>query len=158
MRTFDPDVVVIEACCDYANAPDQLYVDEDGNQVLPNTDAAFAAWDREMRRVVEAAGAGGARCFVTELPPVQTNGFYGPLESQVERLNAMYRSLPVDARGLEPALRQPDGSYTETLPGPDGTPVVVRLPDGVHMTEAANRLLAALTLQQVEAVGEHPVF
>ena len=156
VQTFDPDVVVIEACCDYANAPEQLYVDEDGSQVLPNTEAAFVAWDREMRRVVEAAGAGGARVFVTELPPVQTNGFYGPLESQVERLNAMYRSLPVALVDWNRPFANADGSYTETLPGPDGTPVVVRLPDGVHMTPPGSDLLAEVTLERVLEVEEHP--
>ena len=35
---------------------------------------------------------------------------------------------------------------------------MVRLADGVHMTEFGNELLADLTLEQVELVGEHPVF
>jgi peptidoglycan/LPS O-acetylase OafA/YrhL len=156
VRTFDPDVVVIEACCDYATAPDQLYVDGDGNEVLPNTDAAFAAWDLEMRRVVDAAGAGGARVFVVELPPVQTNGFYGPLESQVERLNALYQDLPAHLVDWNRPFANPDGSYTETLPGPDGAPVVMRLSDGVHMTPVGSDLLAEVTLERVLETEEHP--
>jgi peptidoglycan/LPS O-acetylase OafA/YrhL len=156
VRTFDPDVVVIEACCDYTSAPEQLYVDGDGNQVLPNTDAAFAAWDLEMRRVVDAAGAAGARVFVAELPPVQTNGFYGPLESQVERLNALYQNMPVNLVDWNRPFANPDGSYTETLPGPDGLPIVVRLADGVHMTPPGSDLLAEVTLERVLETEEHP--
>jgi hypothetical protein len=156
VRTFDPDVVVIEACCDYANPPDQLYIDAAGNPVLPNTDAAFAAWDLEMRRVIEAAGAGGARVFVAELPPVSTNGFYGPLETQVERLNVMYRELPAHLVDWNRPFANPDGSYTESLPGPDGNPVVVRLADGVHMTPPGSDLLAEITLERVLETEEHP--
>ena len=154
--TFDPDVVVIEACCDYATAPEQIYVDAAGNQVLPNTDAAFAAWDLEMRRVVEAAGADGARVFVAELPPVQTNGFYGPLESQVERLNDLYQDLPALLVDWNEPFSAADGGYADTLPGPDGEPVLLRLPDGVHMTPPGSDLLAEVTLERVLETEEHP--
>jgi peptidoglycan/LPS O-acetylase OafA/YrhL len=156
VSSFDPDVVVIEACCDYAVAPDELYVDERGTEVLPNTDEAFVAWDREMRRLVDAAGAGGARVFVAELPPVRTNGFYGPLESQVERLNALYRKLPVKLVDWNRPFANPDGSYTDTLAGPDGEAVGVRLPDGVHMTPSGSDLLAEVTLERILQTEEHP--
>ena len=39
MRRFDPDVVVMEACCDYTQATDQVYIDPQGHEVLPATDA-----------------------------------------------------------------------------------------------------------------------
>ena len=156
VTTFDPDVVVIEACCDYANPPDQLYVDEQGNEVLPNTDEAFAAWDKEMRRVIEAASAGGAKVFVVRLPPVQTNGFYGPLEAQVDRLNEMYEALPVDLVDWATPFSDPDGRYTETVTGVDGQSIDARLDDGVHMTPPGSDLLAQVTLDRVLQVEEHP--
>jgi len=157
VNRFDPDVVVMEACCDYTQATDEVYVDPAGNEVLPATDAVYPNWDREVRDLIRRAQAGGAHVIWVLSPPVQTNGFYGPLEQHVERLNQMYRNLPVPLLDWSQVIA-PDGTYTETVPGPGGEPLDVRLDDGVHMTEAANRLLAALTLQQVEAVGEHPVF
>ncbi|MET0804120.1 MAG: hypothetical protein ABW009_09505, partial [Acidimicrobiales bacterium] len=90
-------------------------------------------------------------------PPVQTNGFYGPLEEHVRRLNQMYRNLPVRTLDWGRVIT-PGGTYTESVVGPDGETEVVRLADGVHMTEFGNELLADLTLEQVELVGEHPVF
>ncbi len=154
---FDPDVVVMEACCDYTQATDGVYTDPAGNEVLPATDAVYPNWDREVRDLIRRAQAGGAQVIWVLSPPVQTNGFYGPLEEHVERLNEMYRDLPVPLLDWSEVVA-PEGTYTETVPGPGGRSIDVRLEDGVHMTEAANRLLAALTLERVEAVGEHPVF
>ena len=90
-------------------------------------------------------------------PPVQTNGFYGPLEEHVQKVNEIYRHLGVPTIDWGSVIA-PDGVYTDTVPGPDGEPEDIRLDDGVHMTEFGNRLLAALTLTDVEAVGENPVF
>jgi hypothetical protein len=154
---FDPDVVVMEACCDYTQATDQVYVDPEGNEVLPATDAVYPNWDREVRDLIRRAQAGGAHVIWVLSPPVQTNGFYGPLEEHVQRLNEMYRNLPVPTLDWGEVVT-PDGVYTETVVGPDGATHDVRLDDGVHMTEYGNRLLADLTLDLVEAVGENPVF
>jgi lysophospholipase L1-like esterase len=154
---FDPDVVVMEACCDYTQPTDQIYVDPAGNEVLPATEAVYANWEREVRDLTRRAQARGAQVLWVLAPPVQTNGFYGPLEEHVERLNQIYRTLPVPLLDWSRVIA-PDGTYTETVPGPDGSPRDIRLDDGVHMTEFGNRLLADLTLAQVEAVGEHPTF
>ena len=155
---FDPDVVVMEACCDYTQATDEVYVDPEGNEVLA----------RHRRRVPQLGpgGAGphpagpggrGPASSGSSSPPVQTNGFYGPLEEHVSRLNQMYRDLPVPLLDWGRVIA-PGGTYTDSVIGPDGEPEVVRLADGVHMTEFGNELLADLTLEQVELVGEHPVF
>jgi peptidoglycan/LPS O-acetylase OafA/YrhL len=154
---FDPDVVVMEACCDYTRTTDQVYVDPEGNEVLPNTEEVYANWEREVRGLIRRAGAGGAQVIWVLSPPVQTNGFYGPLEEHVRRLNQMYRNLPVRTLDWGRVIT-PGGTYTESVVGPDGETEVVRLADGVHMTEFGNELLADLTLEQVELVGEHPVF
>ena len=154
---FDPDVVVMEACCDYTQATDQVYVDPEGNDVLPATDEVYPNWDREVRDLIRRAQAGGAHVIWVLAPVVQTNGFYGPLEEHVARLNQMYRDLPVPILDWGEVIA-PGGVYTETLEGPDGERHDLRLDDGVHMTEYGNQLLADLTLTQVEAVGQNPVF
>jgi hypothetical protein len=157
VNRFDPDVVVMEACCDYTQATDRVYVDPAGNEVLPATEEVYPAWDREVRDLTRRAQAGGAHVVWVLAPPVQTNGYYGPLEEHVGRLNDIYRNLPVPTIDWSSVVA-PDGVYTETVDGPDGSTCEVRLDDGVHMSECGNQLLAALTLADVEVVGENPVF
>jgi hypothetical protein len=157
VQRFDPDVVVMEACCDYTQATDQVYVDPEGHEVLPATEEVYPNWDREVRDLTRRAQAGGAEVIWVLAPVVQTNGFYGPLEQHVLRLNEMYRHLGVPTIDWG-AVITPGGVYTETLPGPDGEPEDVRLVDGVHMTDFGNGLLADLTLTDVLAVGENAVF
>jgi hypothetical protein len=154
---FDPDVVVMEACCDYTQDTDQVYVDPAGNEVLPGTDAVYPNWEREVRDLTRRAQAGGAEVIWVLNPVVQTNGFYGPLEEHVLRVNDIYRRLGVPTIDWG-AIVTPGGRFTDTLPGPDGEPEDVRLDDGVHMTEFGNHLLADVTLADVLAAGENPVF
>ncbi|HYF46021.1 MAG TPA: acyltransferase family protein, partial [Acidimicrobiales bacterium] len=75
MTDFEPDVVVMEACCDYTQATDNVYVDPEGNEVLPATDAVYPNWEREVRDLIRRASAGGAHVIWVLAPPVQTNGF-----------------------------------------------------------------------------------
>lgn len=154
---FDPDVVILEACCDYTQATDQVYVDPAGNEVLPATEAVYPNWEREVRDLTRRAATGGAHVMWVLAPPVQTNGFYGPLEAHVERVNEIYRGLGVPTVNWATSVA-PGGTYVETVPGLDGTPCDARLEDGVHMSTCGNQLLADLTLDRVEAVGRHPVF
>ncbi len=157
VTVFDPDVVVMEACCDYTQETDDVYVDPQGNAVPPNTDAVYPNWEREVRDLIRRAEAGGAHVVWVLSPPVQTNGFYGPLEEHVTRLNEFYRTLPVQLLDWSTAVA-PGGRYTWSLPGPDGEPEQVRVEDGVHMTAYGNELLADLTLTTVQALGQNPVF
>jgi peptidoglycan/LPS O-acetylase OafA/YrhL len=157
VEEFDPDVVVMEACCDYTQETDEVYVDPQGHAVPPNTDAVYPNWEREVQDLIRRAEAGGAHVVWVLSPPVQTNGFYGPLEQHVTRLNQFYRTLPVEVLDWSTAVA-PGGRYTWSIPGPDGQPEQVRVEDGVHMTPYGNQLLADLTLTTVEALGENPVF
>jgi hypothetical protein len=163
VRDFDPDVVVIEACCDYVGTTDQIYRMPDGRNVLPNTDLVYEAWDAEMRDLVRRAGAGGARVFVVVSPPVATNGYYGPMEDHVRRLNALYRELPVPlidwATPSSPYGSPPDGSYRESLPiGPDGASVRIRADDGLHYTPEGDNMLAEVTLRAMLQLESRPGF
>jgi peptidoglycan/LPS O-acetylase OafA/YrhL len=157
VEEFDPDVVVMEACCDYTRPTSQVYVDPDGDAVLPNSDEVYRFWELEVLELIERARAGGAEVLFVLSPPVQTNGFYGPLEEHVTRLNELYRDLPVPLLDWGPVVA-PGGEYTWEVEGPDGRPEVVRAEDGVHMTPFGNRLLAELTLREIQEIGEHAVF
>jgi len=152
VATEDPDVVVLEACCNYTIEPDERYVDADGTVVAPGSAAVVAAWEREVRRLLDLADDGGARVVLVRFAPVATNGYYGDMEGHVDAVNALYDRLAAEL-GVElldwgPTLA-PDGAYVRDLPGLDGSPVRVRLDDGVHLTEAGSDLVAGATVAHV---------
>ncbi|HEX4902257.1 MAG TPA: acyltransferase family protein [Acidimicrobiales bacterium] len=148
----DPDVVVVEACCNYTIEPEERYVDADGTEVAPGSAAVVVAWEREVRRLLDLADDGGARVVLVRFAPVETNGYYGDMEGHVAAINALYdrlaAELDVELVDWGPTLA-PDGTYVRDLPGPDGTPVRVRLDDGVHLTEAGSDLVAGATVAHV---------
>jgi len=149
----DPDVVVLEACCNYTIEPDQRYVDADGAVVVPGSGAVVVAWEREVRRLLDLAGDGGARVVLVRFAPVQTNGYYGDMEGHVAAVNALYDRLAAELPGVElldwGTVLAPEGTYARDVPGPDGSPVRVRLDDGVHLTDAGSDLVAGATVAHV---------
>lgn len=155
---FDPDVVVIEACCDYTNPPDHLYELPDGTQVLPNTDLAYQTWEQVSREMIRRASAGGARVFWVISAPVHTNGYYGPMEDHVTRLNAMYERFPVPKIDWATPSTL-NGEYSDDLPiGPNGEMVRVRADDGLHYTPEGDALLADTTLRAMLQLEARPGF
>lgn len=158
LERFQPDVVVLEACCDYTDYADELYVDAAGNEVLPGTDRMFEAWDAEMRALIAQVQATEATVLFVLPPPVQTNGFYGPIERQVERLRELYADYDeiegVTLLDWGEALA-PDGDFTWDVEV-DGQSVRVRAEDGVHNTQVGNALLARVTVAAIFSDGRHP--
>jgi hypothetical protein len=154
----DPDVVVIEACCNYTTGVEERYVGADGKVVEPRTDAVLPAWEREIRTLVDVAGAGGARVALVRFGPVQTNGWYGPMEEHVAGLDAMYLRLAAEL-GVDivdwASTLAPGGAFAWDLPI-DGESVRVRLEDGLHLTPAGSDLVARATLDQVVALASEP--
>jgi len=149
----DPDVVVVEACCNYTVEPPERYVDLDGEVVAPGSDAVLPAWEREIRAVLDAADDGGARVVLVRMAPVQTNGFYGEIEAHVDAVNALYDRLAaeLDLELLDWGdVLAPGGTFTWEVPGPDGEPVRVRIDDGVHLTPAGSDLVARATVEHVQ--------
>ena len=155
---FDPDVVVIEACCDYTYPPDELYRLPDGTEVLPNTDLAYETWEDVSREMIRRASAGGAQVFWVISAPVKTNGYYGPMEDHVARLNEIYRTFPVPkVDWATPSTL--DGEYSDDLPiGENGEMVRVRAADGLHYTPEGDILLADATLRTMLQLEARPGF
>ncbi len=149
----DPDVVVIEACCNYTTEPDRRFVDAAGHEVAPNSPEVLEVWDAEIRDLIDRAGARGARVALVRFPPVQSNGWYGPIEAHVTAVNALYDRIAHDRPDVQlidwGAVLAPDGIFTWDLPGPDGAPMRVRFADGVHLTDAGSRLVAEATVASV---------
>lgn len=153
---FGPDVVVIEACCDYTDFADEIYERADGTEVLPGTEAVFDAWDDEARAVIARAVEGGAEVLWVLPPPVRTNGFYGPLEAHVERLREVYADYEeiegVTLVDWDEAVA-PEGEFTWEVSGPGGATAMARVEDGVHMTDFGNELIAGVTVDAIFGDG-----
>ena len=150
-----PDVVVIAACCNYTILPDELYVDHRGREVQPGTPDVLVAWEREIRALVDRAGRNGAKVMLVRGAPVQTNGFYGPIETHVAEVNDLYDRLAAEQPDLGVIdwgrAVAPDGRFVWDLPGASGAPERVRLDDGVHLSDAGIERVAHETARQLLA-------
>lgn len=149
----DPDVVVIEACCNYTLEPETRYVDTDGNPLAPGSPAVLPAWDREVRRLIDLAGARDAQVVLVRFAPVQTNGWYGDMEGHVAGVNALYDRIAADRPDVAlsdwAAPLAPDGTFTRDVTDGTSAPVRVRLDDGVHLTPEGSDRVAAATVTEV---------
>jgi hypothetical protein len=151
-----PDVVVIESCCGYDERREPYTLL--GVPLEPDTDATWAVWAHVADQAIEMAQDSGALVLWVLAPPAKTSGYYGPIEGRIDRANAIALDLPsrhpcvgfVDWR----VIAAPDGSYTDTLPGVDGEPVVVRAGDGLHFSPAGMNVLADVSRTAVIADWE----
>ena len=79
-------------------------------------------------------------------------------QMKLTTLDSIYESLhaPNDASGSPPiinvvnAFSAPNGGYSADLPGPDGTFVQMRLPDGIHFTSAGIARYADIVAQSLK--------
>jgi hypothetical protein len=138
---FHPDVVVALFSGNY-------------NQPRPGialgSEAFFAAWREAAvrnQRLMTAKGA--VQYWVTILPQRPPDR-----EAVGRRLNMLYPQLgpTIDGRS---ALAGPGDTYAERLPGTDGKPALVRVPDGIHLTDTGALLLGARIGASVWQ-GPHP--
>jgi peptidoglycan/LPS O-acetylase OafA/YrhL len=141
VRTFDPDVVVLESCCGnfkfdppWPGAPD-------------DTPAFWATWRQLAGRATTEARARGAAVLWVLAPPAHTNGWYGPIDRRIPIVNQIYVSLArCTGAGLIDwgVLSGPGRSYAASLAG-----VQIRSTDGFHFTPAGWSAQADLTLAAI---------
>ncbi|MCU1354516.1 MAG: hypothetical protein JWM05_3725 [Acidimicrobiales bacterium] len=143
VATFHPDVVVIEACCNYA-VFEPGYVGADGLTLPPNSPAMYAAWARAARAAVRAASAGGAPVYWVVTPDAGPQ-VTADVRARVQRFNEISASLGVPLIDWRSTL-EPAGRYTLAIDG-----VQVRRIDGLHFTAAGSRLVAATTWRAISA-------
>ena len=156
LEETSPDVVVIESCCGYDEHREPYLLL--GAELVPDTDETWLVWQHAADQAVEMAADHGALVLWVLAPPAQTSGYYGPIEGRIERANEIALDLPsrhpcvgfVDWR----VIAADDGSYTPTLPGVDGEPVVVRAADGLHFTPPGMNVLAEVSRKAVLADWE----
>jgi len=152
VATFDPDVVVLESCCGRFRV-DPVELGADGQPIPLDTPPFYAEIRRLALQMTAAASARGAVVLWVLGPPTHTNGWYGPIDQQIPKVNAVYRSLAGCVPGMGFAdwrvVTGPDGGYAAALPNSAGEMVQIRNADGFHFAPAGIDLLAGLTLAAV---------
>ncbi len=130
VEEFDPDVVVIEACCNYnSEEPHRLY---GGTVVAADSHEMYQQWELAMLQLVSLAGSRGAQVFVVAIPPPATPGAFASLAPRIDRLNQIYTGLGVPLIDWRAAL-----------------PATERATDGLHLNDRADHLVSEATWQAV---------
>ncbi len=146
VAAWHPDVVVIEACCNYMQH-EPGFVLPDGSVAPPDTDAMFLAWTGQAVELVDRARAGGAEVFWAQTPDAAP-GWPDRFRNRITHFNLISALLGVPRLDWKPVL-EPGGAFTFAVPGPSG-PVAVRKPDGLHLTDQGDQLIADATWAQIE--------
>ncbi|MCD9624557.1 acyltransferase family protein [Rhabdothermincola salaria] len=148
IEAFDPDVVVLEACC----GSDLRRGNSDPVTDWPATEDA-ALWTQRAVAATDIAREAGALTLWILAPDAATNGFYGPIEDRVRYLRDFYRHVVECRPGsgfVDWGPMTPDGVFTRTLPDATGAEVEVRSADGLHFTPQGERILAEITRNDVQ--------
>jgi hypothetical protein len=139
--TWKPDVVVIEACCNYRMAEPGYFLD-DGTVIDGGSPQMYEQWATQANDAVERAGAHGADVYWVVTPAADEELWPG-FGERIDRFNEIYAgtdATPIDWRGVV----TPDGEFRSTMEI-DGTDVKIRKDDGLHFTSEGIDVLVDVT-------------
>jgi peptidoglycan/LPS O-acetylase OafA/YrhL len=157
LAEWKPDVVVIESCCGHYQPDDPYLVG--GQPVAIDSDAQWQAFGQVADQLVTIAERSAPVVMWALGPPAKTNGFYGPIEHRIDRVNAIAQQLTVTHPELGlidwRVISGPDGSYADELPDAAGNLVPVRATDGLHFTPAGMNILADVTRRSVDQTWQN---
>jgi hypothetical protein len=145
VETWRPDVVVLEACCNYRMA-EPGYQLADGTTIQPGSAAMYAEWESKANDAVDRAGRYGASVFWVTTPAASPE-LWPAYQDRIARFNEIYAGLGVELIDWN-AVLTPDGTFTPTV-DVDGQEVKVRDDDGLHFTAAGNALVVEATFEAV---------
>jgi hypothetical protein len=133
-----PATVVVEFIGDYG-----LYGTLPG--VADRSPSFYAQWAARAQQLEDVLAADGAIVYWVIGPPLQSP----TLSAELAQIDGIYSHLKVPGAGGAPPLIDTTkafgtvtGAYTPTVSTRHGTPVTVRLPDGIHFTPAGISLFA----------------
>lgn len=147
---FDPDMVVIEACCNYGASPEHpeyLYYHDDGSPVVPDSEEMYALWAEAAEQALDLAAAAGAEVWWVITPPTAPEI---DVHERIERFNRITRELASRNPELHlldwaEAVTTDSGALLDPVVLPDGTTTPLRV-DGLHFSDAGNALLTESTV------------
>lgn len=150
----DPDVVVVLFIGNYTDPP--LPTDDAGEPIEFGSPQFFAAWEQAT---VELLDELDGREVVLVLPPPVLDP---DLEPVIDGLRDAYRRAADGRTGVTlvdafDVLADDDGGYQASAPLPDGSELVLRAGDGVHLSEGGANVLgahvAATVQERLDAAG-----
>lgn len=159
VQSFNPDVVVLEACCGYGpSAFRAAYRAPDGRRLALDSRELYVEWTTVAEQASTIAAANGALPMWVLAPPARPGNFYGKIDQRIPIVNQIYSTLAACAAEIGVVdwrvLAAADGSYTDSLPALDGTPIPVRNADGLHFTPAGVGVIANTTLAAIDAAWD----
>jgi len=146
LATDHPQVVVV-----LLGANDDQGLSVDGQAVQPGTAAWAAAYAQRVDAVVGESVSAGARVLWVSVPPMHN----GALDAFVAVVNAIDEREVDAVTGTlyltsSSVLGGPAGAYEGALTDASGTSVVVRTPDGVHLTTPGADLLSRAVIAAMD--------
>lgn len=107
-----------------------------------------------MKLLVDA----GVDAYWVGQPPMRSS----TLDRRIDQVDDIYADEAARHPGVtfldaRPLFADTHGGYAASLPGPDGTPVLLRAADGVHLTEAGGKRLTTALLALIETRWPLPV-
>ncbi len=146
--TWHPDVVVLEACCNYG-VGEPLFRTPEGATVTSQSADMYTWWQRQAEAAVDIAGRYGAHVFWV-VTPAASEELWPLYVDRIPRFNDIYRNLGVDLIDWR-TLLTPEGEFSTTKEI-DGKAVRVRDADGLHLAEVGNELVVQATYDAVAPV------
>ncbi len=131
LATFAPDVVVIEACCNY----DGTFHSPGTTVLVPDTEAHYARWRAEAVALTDEATAASAEVYWVLSPSELSFAKVDWAPTRVERFNEIYRTLGTPLIDWRSALDSASKGVAGEL----------RDEDGVHLNNAGDLVVAAET-------------
>ncbi len=145
---FHPDVVVIEACCNYDAFQKNPYVLPTGAHLRADTPQFYDLWTRAAKDLVARASAKGARVFWVVTPPADpTIPSLRTYAARIQRLNDIYIRLD-NVRYVDWARVLAPHGFSYDLKKGHNAELKVR-DDGLHLTPAGSLLVAGATWNAV---------
>lgn len=155
VASFEPDAVVIEACCNYAqHDDDELYQLPDGSTVARDTELMYELWHEAALEAVDRAAAGGADVYVVVAPrPVEGTFFHAIVGDRMERIATIWRQVADERPAAElvdwTPLFASEGRMVTVLPGVGR----VRHEDGLHIVGPGEDLVVDRTVTALLGPG-----
>lgn len=143
--TWHPDVVVIEACCNYG-VGEPLFRAPDGSTVTSESDDMYRWWKHQAEAAVAEATRYGADVFWV-VTPAASEQLWPTYVERIPKFNEISAGLGVDRIDWRQVLT-PDGTFTPTKEI-DGKTVRIRDPDGLHLADAGDDLVVRATYDAV---------
>jgi uncharacterized protein len=142
-----PEVVVI-----IFGANDSQSLSIDGNVRSPSDPEWLAEYRRRVAAAMDELRGEGRLVIWVGQPVTRDGGFSARMAALDDIYASEAQSRPwvkfVDTRAM---FADAAGNYSAYLPGPDGTPVLMRQQDGIHLSRAGGDRLAAAVLATVDA-------